>query len=208
MFNVKNPKLSPEEALARIKKMPQYQNDVYVKFSVSAKRVKSFFSRWTTMKKSKNLGINDDLAEEAAGHEARKDLQSYKQLNLVHQLKAEIKVRNIIVDKLWKKKKHQLIDILLKDDRDKMNGETEEDIDMAIAVEENTFFRNTLEPGFQDETTCMGPKATQRTTLLLIDEGEDDDEREDVTVETLENDDCEGSDVDMIREAKRQKSKM
>ncbi len=54
---------------------------------------------------------------------------------------------------------------------------------MTIAVEENTFFRNTLDPGFQDETTYMGPKATQRTTLLLIDEGEDDDEREDVSVE-------------------------
>ncbi len=126
------------------------------------------------MKKSKNLGINDDLSDEAAGHEPRKDLQRYKQLNLVHQLKAEIRKRNIVVDQLWKKKKHELIEILLNDDSDKISGVTEEDIDMALAVEENAFCRNTLEPGFQDETTYMGPNETQRVTMLLIDEGDDD----------------------------------
>ena len=197
LFNVKNPKLTPEEALSRIKKMTQYHNDVYVRFSVTAKRIKSLFSRWTSMKKTQNLGINDDLNQEAAGHGSRKDLHSYKELNLVHQLKEEIRKRNIIVDKLWLKKKHQLIDILLKDDSDKIDGLTEEDIDMALAVEENTFGRNTLEPGFQDETTYMGPNKTQRFTMLLIDEGDDDVEAQDGNMEAAEKDDTEGSDMDM-----------
>ncbi len=143
------------------------------------------------------MGINDDLSEEAAGHEPRKDLQTYKQLNLVHQLKAEIRKRNIVVDKLWKKKKHQLIEILLNDDSDKINGVTEEDIDMALAVEENTFCRNTLEPGYQDETTYMCPNETQRVTMLLIDDGDDDVEAVDVNMDAGEKEDSGGSDVDM-----------
>lgn len=155
------------------------------------------FSRWTSTKKTNNLGINDDLNQEAAGNEPRKDLQGYKELNLVHQLKEEIRKRNIIVDKLWLKKKHQLVDILLKDDNDKIDGLTKEDIDMALAVEENAFGRNTLEPDFQDETTYMGPYKTQRVTMLLIDEGDDDVEAQAGNVDAGERDDTEGSDMDM-----------
>ena len=68
---------------------------------------------------------------------------------------------------------------------------------MALAVEENTFCRNTLEPGHQDETTYMGPNETQRVTILLIDEGDDDVEPEDVNMDAGEKDDSGGSDVDM-----------
>ncbi len=51
LFNQKDPYVQPEEALAHLRAMPEFRNDVFVEYCVTAARIKAYFGSLLTKKK-------------------------------------------------------------------------------------------------------------------------------------------------------------
>jgi len=131
-FN-KKPHMSPDQALHSLKGLPQYANDVFVEYFVTATRIKGYFSR---LKKHRdtNLKAEDDVPRSVAGEETSKD--EYKDLKQKDDLKAEIIRRNILVDRFGSLKKSQLVDVLLQHDKEHGDAEDAIDVEEDFMVEE------------------------------------------------------------------------
>jgi len=131
-FN-KKPHMSPDQALHSLKGLPQYANDVFVEYFVTATRIKGYFSR---LKKHRdtNLKAEDDVPRSVAGEETSKD--EYKDIKKKGDLKAEIIRRNIHVDRFSSLKKSQLVDVLLQHDKEYGDAEDAIDVEEDFMVEE------------------------------------------------------------------------
>ncbi len=139
LFNMK-PRLSPAQAFDKLKHMELYTNNHFVQHIMNEARVHSQFSQ--LMKRRKDLKL-DANARIEFGCEPCAEMgtcTNYKGLSDPHDLRFEIHRRklNVSVDGKYHT---ELIQILINNDQDVLEGHPEEDdIDIAYDAEQNVEF--------------------------------------------------------------------
>jgi hypothetical protein len=157
LFN-KRPRLSPAQAFEQLKKMEVYTDNHFVQHIMNEARVHAQFSQLMTKRKKLQLGEDApiDFTPDAGVEKGSTD---YKGLSDLHDLRFEIHRReiNISVDG---KTVQELIQIINNDNKNKLEGRTDEDdIDTAYDADQNEEFlihQPNLEPecnGREDDET-------------------------------------------------------
>jgi hypothetical protein len=139
LFNMK-PRLSPAQAFDKLKNMELYTNNHFVQHIMNEARVHSQFSQ--LMKKRKDLKMNANARIEF-GREPCVQMgtcTTYKGLSDPHDLRFEIHRRKLNVS-VEGKNQQALIQILINNDQDELEGYPEEDdIDIAYDADQNVEF--------------------------------------------------------------------
>ncbi len=135
LFNIR-PRISPEQALVKLRAMRVHAHNVFVAYVMTEATVHSQFSQF--MKRRKDLKLDENAILELAPERRLPmvNYKRYKELSKVNELRFEIHRRKLNVC-VRGKLKHELILILLTNDKELQEGHREEDdIEMAYAAEQ------------------------------------------------------------------------
>jgi hypothetical protein len=115
LFNQKDPYVQPEEALAQLRAMTEFRNDVFVEYCGTAARIKAYFGSLLT-KKKKLYKHCDVLPPEAAGGTSK---TTYQNCRKKEDLLLLIRQRNIQTQgALLRKTIAELVELLTADDEE------------------------------------------------------------------------------------------
>jgi hypothetical protein len=136
LFNIR-PRISPEQALVKLRAMREHENNLFVAYVMTEARVHSQFSQF--MKRRKDLKLDANASIDIAPERRLPvgNCKRYKDLFKMNELRFEIQRRKLNVC-VQGKQKHELVQILLTNDKDLHEGHQEEDdIDMAYTAAQN-----------------------------------------------------------------------
>jgi hypothetical protein len=155
LFNSQKPRISPDQALVKLKSKCAYANSVYVDYVLTEARIQSYYSQLLKMKKDQGLNATAPVVV----------WQHYKSLSTLHALRFEIHRRKLQEDVNGKTKK-QLIEILRNDDQHVEEGHPEEDdIMMAYATQLHA-------PGNLDADQASEDDSSNRDALGNLDDAD------------------------------------
>jgi hypothetical protein len=157
LFNIR-PRISPEQALVKLRTMPVHVNNIFVAYVMNEARVHSQFSQFMKKRKDLKLDANASIVIAPERRLPMGNYKKYKILSKMNELRFEIHRRKLNVC-VKGKLKHELIQILLTNNKDLQEEHPEEDdIEMAYAAEQNAVV-DELEPDLEADNETKEDKS-------------------------------------------------
>jgi hypothetical protein len=148
LFNIR-PRISPEQALVKLRAMTVHVNNIFVAYVMNEARVHSQFSQFMKKRKDLKLDANASIVLAPERQMPMGTLKRYKDFSKMNELRFEIHRRNLNIC-VKGKLKHELIQILLTNDKDLEEEHPEEDdIELAYAAQQNAVLLDELDPDLE-----------------------------------------------------------